>query len=83
MQAHTGVRSLFDRDWVNTGKVAVQLGKFYRQMYRERLKADRADLATFDPREVALWLQEAEGFVAHVSALAEEHLLRDEQSGTQ
>jgi uncharacterized protein len=71
---HTGVRALFDRDWVNTGKVAVPIGKFYRQMCRERQKADYADLAVFDPSEVKLWLQEAEGFVAQVSALAEERL---------
>ncbi len=69
---HSGVRALFDRDFVNTGRIPVPLGRFYRRIETRRKKADYGDLVTFRADEVARWLEAAEEFVATLSTLLEE-----------
>jgi uncharacterized protein (UPF0332 family) len=64
---HSGVRALFDRDWINTGRLPAEMGRFYRQLFSRRQKGDYDDLVTFDRENVDSWLQEAKLFVAQVS----------------
>jgi uncharacterized protein (UPF0332 family) len=69
---HSGVRAFFDRDFVNTGRIPVPLGRFYRRIEARRKKADYGDLVTFRAEEVARWLGVAEEFVGALSTLLEE-----------
>lgn len=60
---HSGVRALFDRHWIKTGRLPVEMGRFYRSLFDQRHKGDYDDLATFDPAAVEAWLAEAKKFV--------------------
>jgi len=66
---HSGVRSLFDRHWVKTGRIPRELGQFYRRMFDQRHKADYVDLTSFDPVEVASWYEQASRFVSEISKI--------------
>lgn len=68
---HSGVRAFFDRDFVKAGRVPVTLARFYRRIQDRRQKADYADFITFQPAEVAKWLDEAEEFVNTLSKLVQ------------
>ena len=75
---HMGVRAFFDEFWVKPRRVPVKLGRFYRNIFDDRQKADYADEACFDPAEVRAWFEEATAFVAEVTGLAERHLAAGE-----
>lgn len=68
---HTGVRSLFNQHFVKLGKVDVDIGRFYNELFRHRQKSDYADLVRFEAEEVREWLPEAEKLVESVAALIE------------
>lgn len=56
---HSGVRALFDREWVNTGKVPREVGRFYRKLFNSRQQGDYGDLVQFQEPEVRAWLAQA------------------------
>lgn len=60
---HAGVRSLFDREWVNTGRVSLEMGRLYRVLFNQRNRGDYEDLVTFGEDEVRVWLEKAHDFV--------------------
>ena len=74
---HSGVRSLFDRHWVNVGRVPASMGPFYRKLFKYRQKADY-ERVSFNREEVTQWLNDAETFVAHISNHIEQLLQADQ-----
>lgn len=80
---HSGVRALFDRHWVKSGRISKELGRFYRDVFDRRQESDYADLVSYNPREVADWLGQARTFVGEISKQVEQKLQEDEESGEQ
>jgi hypothetical protein len=74
---HSGMRSLFDQLWVNTGRVPVETGRFYRRLFQRRQRNDYGDLVTFENSEVEGLLAGAQEFVKIVSEKAREKLTDD------
>ena len=74
---HTGVRALFNRDWVRTGRVSDELGRFYNSLLDRREDADYEDLASFEAGQVRAWLEQATAFVAEITKLTEQLLATD------
>ncbi len=64
---HSGVRSLFDRYWIRTGRLPVKMSEFYRQLFNRRQQADYADRITFTAEEAQLWFMEANDFINRLS----------------
>ncbi|MCX5898307.1 MAG: HEPN domain-containing protein [Proteobacteria bacterium] len=60
---HSGVRSLFNREFVKQGAIDKDLGKFYSDMYDNRQESDYKDFVEFERAEVALWIDKAENFI--------------------
>ena len=71
LSKHSAVRSTFDRDWVNRGRIEVRLGKIYRKLFDKRQQADYDDLVALDPIQVGTWLQEAGEIVTAVCQILE------------
>jgi uncharacterized protein (UPF0332 family) len=69
---HSGVRALFNRHWVKTGRVSTELGGFYSSLFDLRQKADYADLVRFEPEQVRCWVEQAAAFVPEVSRLVDD-----------
>jgi uncharacterized protein (UPF0332 family) len=63
---HTGVRALFNEHFVRTGKVRVELGRFFSRMYDFRQKGDYADFVQFEEAKIREWLVLAESFINEV-----------------
>lgn len=69
---HSGVRALFDKEWVKRGRISADCGRFYRRLYDFRQKGDYGDFVRFEERDVGPWFQEAREFVATVTAIVEQ-----------
>jgi len=63
---HSGVRSLFLKEFVNKGKVEKTLGRFYSEMFKRRQTGDYEDLVEFKREDVDEWLKKAEEFVTKI-----------------
>ena len=68
---HSGVRALFDTNWVKSGRVPKDAGRFYHRLFDLRQKGDYADLTTFPPDDVRKWQESAAHFVETISAVVE------------
>lgn len=68
---HSGVMSLFNKEFVNEGHVSKETGRFYNEMFEFRQKADYRDLVEFKREEVSRWLEEAGAFVTEIKSLTE------------
>ncbi|HBQ28508.1 MAG TPA: DNA-binding protein [Desulfotomaculum sp.] len=66
---HSGIRSLFHRNFIKPGIIDIELGQLYDRLYDSRQKADYADLVRFDLNEVSFWLEETEKFVEVIEIL--------------
>ncbi len=65
---HSGVRSLFNRHWIKTGRLPVDMSVFYRDLFNLRQQGDYDDFVDFDEEEVTSWYAEAKTFVRRISA---------------
>ena len=60
---HSGVRSIFNREFVKTGLVKEDFGDFYNKMFEFRQKGDYGDFVKFEKEKVQGWLERAEVFI--------------------
>jgi uncharacterized protein (UPF0332 family) len=72
---HTGIRSLFNEHFVKTGKVPVELGRFYSRMYDFRQKGDYGDFIEFEKEKVKEWLDQASTFIDKMDAIIENKIV--------
>jgi len=66
---HTGVRSLFNRHYVRTGKVPRELARIYNDLFERRQEGDYADFVRFHADQVRPWIPRTAAFIAHIAAL--------------
>jgi len=60
---HTGVRSLFNRFYVKTGKIPKEMAQVFNDLFEKRREGDYMDFVRFDEVSVRPWLPRAEAFV--------------------
>ena len=68
---HSGVRSLFNKHFVKTGKVAKVVARTYNDLFERRQEADYDDFYVFEEPDVKRWIDDAARFIAGIAALAE------------
>jgi uncharacterized protein (UPF0332 family) len=66
---HTGVRSLFNRHYVRTGKVSREFARVYNDLFERRQEGDYADFVRFHSDQVRPWIPQTEAFIAHITSL--------------
>jgi len=66
---HSGVLSLFNKNFVKTRLISVELGRFYSRLFDSRLESDYADLVAIDREEVQDDIKTAEIFISAVKSL--------------
>ena len=71
---HAGVRSLLNREFVKTGIVDVEAGKFYSEMFDTRQEGDYKDFMSFNKEDIAVWLEKAEGFIEAMETIVRERM---------
>jgi len=75
---HSGVRALFNKEFVNKGLIEKQLGKFYADMFDTRQAGDYKDFVSFKKEDVEIWLSQAEQFVEKVQEATMKIIEEDE-----
>jgi uncharacterized protein (UPF0332 family) len=71
---HTGIRALFNEHFIRTGKVSVELGKFFTRMYDFRQKGDYADFVKFEADKMQEWLVSADHFIKELEQAIDKEL---------
>lgn len=71
---HTGVRSLFNRNFVRTKKVPIELARIYNDLFERRQESDYMDFINFQETQVQPWISKAESFVDNILNLIKRDL---------
>ena len=66
---HSGVIALFNRHFVKSGLISVDMAKFYSRMFDNRLESDYADWVEVEKQDIQEELVHAEEFVNAIIAL--------------
>ncbi len=71
---HRGVRILFDKHWIKTGRLPKESSRIFRRFYDRRRQGDYEDFTRFTAEEVQPWFVEIRHFVKTISSLIEEQI---------
>ncbi len=66
---HAGIRSLFNRHFVKTGKVAREMAQIYNDLFERRKESDYLDFVRFEESDVSPWPSKAKAFIEHIAAI--------------
>lgn len=66
---HSGIRGLFNREYVKPGIIPKDLARIYNDLFERRQEGDYVDFVNFEESQVVPWIPRAEELIAHVSAL--------------
>jgi len=66
-QKHSGVRTLFNMEFVKTGEIDKQWSRFYAEMFENRQESDYAEFVQFNQHDVEQMQKQAERFVDMIS----------------
>jgi uncharacterized protein len=69
---HSGVRSLFNKEFIKTGIISEQCGNFYNIMFGFRQRADYEDFVEFEYEKVKNWIAGTGEFIDSVEKLMNE-----------
>jgi len=68
---HAGVRSLFNRQYVNPGRIPKDIAKIYNDLFERRQEGDYIDFVGFQESQVLPWIPKAEELIGYVGSLIE------------
>lgn len=68
---HTGVRSLFNKQYVKTGKIPKNLARIYNDLFERRQEGDYIDFVRFQESQVRPWISEAGQLIGYITGLVE------------
>lgn len=66
---HAGIRSLFNKQYVKTGKVPKNLARIYNDLFEKRQESDYMDFVNFQGAQVLPLISEAEKLISHIAEL--------------
>jgi len=71
---HAGVRSLFNKQYVKTGKIPKDLARIYNDLFERRQEGDYIDFVSFQEAQVTPWIARAEQLIGYVTSLLEREI---------
>ena len=71
---HTGVRSLFNRQYVKTGEIPKHLARIYNDLFERRQEGDYIDFVRFQESQVLPWISKAEQLIGYITSLVEKEI---------
>lgn len=66
---HSGVIGLFNKNFVKTGDIPKEMGKFYSRMFDNRLESDYGELIEIDPDGIKQDLAAAAEFIDLITVM--------------
>ena len=71
---HSGVRSLFNREYVKSGDIPKELARSYNDLFERRQEGDYIDFVSFEETQVTPWIPKAEKLISHIAVLVRERI---------
>jgi uncharacterized protein (UPF0332 family) len=71
---HSGIKSIFNKEFINEGLIDKKWGPFYAELYQERQEYDYADYAEVDKEISSYYLKEAEVFLKEIESYINQKL---------
>ena len=69
---HSGVLALFNQHFIKSGRIPLEMGKFYARVYENRMESDYADTVALDLSSVEDDLAQAQSFIRLIAALIDQ-----------
>ena len=66
---HTHLRALLHKEFIRTGSIPAELGKFFDLVFNNRQKGDYSDLVEFQAEQVEGWLNKTTEFVKYIAEM--------------
>ncbi|VEN75012.1 conserved hypothetical protein [Candidatus Desulfarcum epimagneticum] len=66
---HTGVRSLFNLNFVKTGKIEKKMSRLYNDLFEKRQEGDYVDFVYFSEPQIMPLIPKAEKFIEKIKEL--------------
>jgi len=66
---HTGIRSIFNRDYIKTGKIPLKYGQLYNSLFEGRQESDYMTYIYFQEEQVLLWTSQTTSFIDYIAKL--------------
>jgi uncharacterized protein (UPF0332 family) len=64
---HSGIRSLFNANFVKTGVIPKTIAQIYNDLFERRQEGDYEDFFIFTETDVTQWIVDAESFIAVIT----------------
>ena len=68
---HTGIRSIFNKEYVKTGKISLKFGQLYNSLFEGRQESDYMPYVYFQEDQVISWLNLTTTFIDFIVELTE------------
>jgi len=68
-KSHTGMKTLFNKEFVSTGLVKYEYEKFYSAIFAKRFEADYAEIFVIDISTTKQYYEEAQNFVSLIEQM--------------
>jgi len=69
---HTGVRGLFNQNYVKTGQIPKELARIYNDLYERRQEGDYIDYVSFQESQVLPWISKAKELIEYITRFIRE-----------
>lgn len=66
---HTGIRSLFNLNFIKTGKISREIAEIYNDLFDRRQEGDYADYVVFREDQVLPRIDKTDNFIKAIAAL--------------
>lgn len=71
---HSGVKALFNENFIKTGIVGVEIGRFFNKIFEFRQKGDYQDFVQFEEEDVKDWLDKADSYMKELEKCIEKEM---------
>ena len=69
---HTGIRSLFNKNYVRSGLVSKEIAAIYNDLFERRQEGDYLDFINYNESQVLPWLSKVRKLIDYISMLIKE-----------
>lgn len=68
---HSGIRGLFNREYVKPGKIPRNLARIFNDLFERRQEGDYVDFVSFKGPQVTPWISQADELIRHIACLVQ------------